>query len=50
MVIVVLLAVILFRKRRIVERKDDLFEMPDVREESLEDIDDKLKRELGRLG
>ena len=50
MVIVVLLAVILFRKRRIVERKDDLFEMPDVREESLEDIDDKLKRELSRLG
>ena len=49
-VIVGLLALIVFRKRRGVEKRDDLLEMPDDGEGSLAAIDDKLRRELGKIG
>jgi hypothetical protein len=49
-VIVGLLALIVFRKRRVVEKKAGLFQMPDDPEDSLATIDDKLKRELSKIG
>jgi hypothetical protein len=48
-VIVGLLALIVFRKRQVVGKRDDLLEMTDEREDSLAAIDDKLRRELRKI-